>query len=371
MLHIGIDARPATTEARGLRTYSRNLLRELAAKDRGLQLTLYTHSPELRELITPAPHCRIKVIPHWTSWKTHLLLPLVARKDLLHAMAFLANSAWLLPACPTVVTIHDLTAERFPEIFYPTRLSRALRHLRRRLFRLTTLVITDSEASRKHILEHFAIHPEQVRVVPLAVNGSFDGSQPLPAAQPRPLQHRPYILYVGALDFRKNLSALLKAFAALKHHAALPHRLILVGHFDPSRPTLYPDLRSLARSLGVENQADFLGLVPDPELPAWYRNADLFVFPSLYEGFGLPPLEAMASGVPVVCSDAASLPEVVGDAALLVDARDEQALAAAMQRVLSDSALARDLRTRGLARAQQFTWEKTADQWVECIRSLF
>jgi len=370
MLQIGIDARPATTEARGLRTYSRSLLRELAAKDRGVKLTLYTHDAKLYELLSPSSFCSIHLIPEWTPIKTHTLLPRLVRRQGIQVMAFLANSAWMFPSCPTVVTIHDLTSELFPSIFYPTLGSRMLRLIRQRFFFRPKLVITISETSRKQILEHFKISPTRVQVVFNGVNGIFQPEQPLGPGRSRFQRLKPYLLYVGALDFRKNLETLLAAFAWLKGHTDLPHRLILAGNSDPTRPALYPDLRTLARKLGIEQQVDFLGYVADEELPSWYRHAALFVFPSLYEGFGLPPLEAMASGVPVVCSHAASLPEVVGDAGILVDARDAHALAGAIQRVLEDPVLAQELRARGLARAQHFTWEKTADQWVACIRSL-
>jgi len=164
------------------------------------------------------------------------------------------------------------------------------------------------------------------------------------------------ILFVGTLEPRKNAETLIRAYARLRRASAIPHRLVLAG----GRGWRYEGLFALVEELGLQDDVLFPGFVPYDELPLWYNAADLFVFPSLYEGFGLPPLEAMACGVPVVVSSVSSLPEVVGDAGLLVDPLDVEGLAEAMARVLNDGALRAEMRGRGLARAERFSWLETA-----------
>lgn len=373
MIKIGIDARAVTTESRGLLTYASNLIRELASKDRNAIITLYTHDPSLQDIVQESYYCSIKMIPNWIPLKTHLWLPIQVLKDKIQVMAFLANYTWLIRGCPTAATVHDMTSEFFPEIFYPGFTQKNFYQMRKKLLTKMDLLITVSEASRRDIIKYINIPEERAAVI---YNGVSDVYQADALENDRDtlkkyfLEDSPYILYTGALDFRKNLENLLKAFVLVKKSSGIAHNLVLAGGSDPSRPDLYPDLRSIAVQYGFENDVRFLGYVDDSDLPAIYRHADLFVFPSLYEGFGLPPLEAMASGVPVVCSDAASLPEVVGDAGILVNARQPECIAEAVIRVLSDKNLAADLRQRGLDRAKQFTWEAAADKWVNSLKSL-
>jgi glycosyltransferase involved in cell wall biosynthesis len=200
-----------------------------------------------------------------------------------------------------------------------------------------------------------------VVVVPLAAGRQF---RPVEAAEAGPVLEkygveRPYILYVGALESRKNLPRLLEAYARLRKWSAR-WKLVIVG----ARKWKFTPIFEAVQRLGLEPHVHFTDYVADEDLPALYRGAELFAFPSLYEGFGLPVLEAMACGTPVVTSNRSSLPEVAGDAALLVDPLDVEAIAGAMQRVLADEALAAGLREIGLARAAQFTWERTARETV-------
>jgi glycosyltransferase involved in cell wall biosynthesis len=373
MIRIGIDARAVTTESRGLRTYAYNLIRELASKDRNVMVTLYTHDPSLQDVVKQSYYCAIKMIPNWIPLKTHLWLPIQARGDNIQVMAFLANYTWLIQGCPTAATVHDMTTELFPEIFYPGFTQKIFYQMRKKLLARMDLLVTVSESSRRDIIKYIDIHEQKTAVIYNGVSDVYQ-SQALESDSDTLkkyfLEGRPYILYVGALDFRKNLENLLKAFALVKKSSGIVHNLVLAGGSDPSRPDLYPDLSSLAVQYGIENSIRFLGYVEDCDLPVIYRYAELFVFPSLYEGFGLPPLEAMASGVPVVCSDAASLPEVIGDAGVLVNARVPESIAEAILRILSDKNIASDLRQRGLERARQFTWEAAADKWVNSLKSL-
>lgn len=175
---------------------------------------------------------------------------------------------------------------------------------------------------------------------------------------------RPYVLAVGNLEPRKNLPGLLRAFARLAPE--VPHDLVLVG----AEGWLTGEIHATLDELRLGGRVRMTGFVEDADLPAWYGAADLFVYPSLYEGFGLPVLEAMACGAPVVTSNVSSLPEVAGDAALLVDPSDVDSIAEEMRRGLTDAALALDLRRRGQLRAADFTWDRTAEQTVAVYREV-
>jgi alpha-1,3-rhamnosyl/mannosyltransferase len=254
-----------------------------------------------------------------------------------------------------VITIHDLLFLEYP----PT--PRHASALYRLLFRVgatlmarrAAAVLTDSEWSRRDILRHFRLPPGRVVVAPLGVSPRF---RPIPPHLARPVALRhglecDYILYVGNFLPHKNVGGLLEAYAALP----APLRAGVVLALAGAPETGAASLRAAAAARGLAQAVRFLGPVPDADLPALYSGATLFCFPSLAEGFGLPPLEAMACGAPVLCSDAAALPEVVGEAASLVNARRPEALAAALEALLTDGSTRDRLRERGLARAANFT----------------
>jgi glycosyltransferase involved in cell wall biosynthesis len=262
----------------------------------------------------------------------------------------------LLTGARRVATVHDVIPYVFPET--STRLDWLIYHIWLPLaVRRVDVVITDSTVSKSGILRFLRVKPEKVSVIPLAANARYRPLDP-EAIRPALARYRvepPYILYVGSLESRKNLPRLLEAYARLRE--LLPAwTLVIVG----ARKWKFTPIFETVRRLALEPHVHFTGFVEEADLPALYNGADLFAFPSLYEGFGLPVLEAMACGTPVVTSNTSSLPEVAGDAALLVDPTDVEAIAAAMARVLTDPALAQEMRGKGLAQASQFTWERTA-----------
>lgn len=266
----------------------------------------------------------------------------------------------LLTRAARVVTIHDAipyvypqTSTRLDWLIYRFWLPLALRHV--------NAVITDSEQSRRDIMSHLSTPSNDTVVVSAAADRRFRPIEP--AATAAVLQEygidSPYILYVGALESRKNLPRLLEAFGQLREWST-NWKLVIVG----ARKWKFSPIFDTVQRLALASHVHFTGYVADEHLPALYSGADLFTFPSLYEGFGLPVLEAMACGTPVVTSNSSSLPEVAGDAALLVDPTDVAAIAQAMRRILEDEALAADLRQRGLARAAEFSWERTARETI-------
>ncbi len=288
----------------------------------------------------------------------------------------MASLLWLNPYLhPTVVTVHDIV----PHLVRHDREQSTFRHpidhyfdnLAMKGLLQADVIIAISQFTRNTIIEALSCPEEKIRVIfygldhkvfkPVEVTDTFRARYHLPA------ENR-YLVYVGAESPRKNLPTLLKVFSKLV--AKYPElRLIKVG--TPEYLQQYNELQILIQELDLENFVIFVDHPPEEDLVAFYNLADIFVFPSMYEGFGMPPLEAMACGTPVVCSNAASLPEVVGDAAVTLDPSDTQAWVAAIEQVLNDTALQSDLRERGLKRARQFTWERTAQKTLEVYQELF
>jgi glycosyltransferase involved in cell wall biosynthesis len=228
-------------------------------------------------------------------------------------------------------------------------------------------VVTDSQDACADLARFLGLPAEKLRVVPLGVSEAFRpiGPEQAAAVAARFGLNGPYVLAVGTRQARKNQAGLVAAFCALRDE--LPeHCLAIAG------PTIWREdrLREQVAALGMESRVRLLGYVPDEALPALYSAASLFVFPSLYEGFGLPVLEAMACGTPVVCSNRSSLPEVAGEAALLVDPTSRDELAGAIRRALLDVDLRDGLRERGLARAREYTWQRTASRMVDVYNEL-
>jgi glycosyltransferase involved in cell wall biosynthesis len=250
----------------------------------------------------------------------------------------------------TIVTVHDVIPWSYPGV--STALDTWIyRYWLPHVLPRVDAVITVSHFSKAEIVRHLHLPPEKVAVVHEGPSGHFRPVDPSAVEGARARYGLPeqYVLSVGAVAPRKNLGTLLRAFARLRQRG-LPHILLLVG---PRQPR-YSALDDTVRELGLEEAVVFTGYVDDADLPAVYCGASVFVFPSLFEGFGLPPIEAMACGVPVVASNNSSLPEVVGDAGLLVDPQDVDAIASAIRRVLADDGLSSLMASKGLARAERF-----------------
>jgi glycosyltransferase involved in cell wall biosynthesis len=256
--------------------------------------------------------------------------------------------------CPAVVTVYDMIHEIFPSALDPDgRLAR----VKADAVRAAAAVICISETTRRDLLERIPVPVDRVSVIHLA--GGLDPGLPAPGFHP---PQRPYLLHVGSrARAYKNFDRLLRAFARVAAREPDPVLAVVGKPLDGEEVRRVADLRLEGRVLSI-------GPVSDGELAALYRGCVAVVYPSLYEGFGIPLLEAMACGAPVVCSDGGSLPEVAGDAALLFEARSDEALAAALGRVLEEPILLRDLRERGFRRVTAFDWRRTIDATVEVYR---
>lgn len=274
----------------------------------------------------------------------------------------------LASPAPTLVTVHDLIPLLLPA-YSGGALGRLYTRLVARSARHATRVLTDSEASRRDIVRHLRIPAERVRAIHLAAETRFRPiADPAELARVRAKHLLPdrYLLYLGGFDVRKNVPRVVRAFAQLD----VPGYELVVAGKLPDRDTAFsPDPRRVARDAGVLDRTCFTGWVDEEDKPALYSGATAFVFPSHYEGFGLPPLEAMACGTPVVASDRGSLPEVVGDGGLCVDPCDTRAIAGAMDALVRDASLHECLGRAGLERARGFSWRHCAQETAAAYRT--
>jgi glycosyltransferase involved in cell wall biosynthesis len=285
--------------------------------------------------------------------------------DLIHDLTGIGLFQWTGGAVATVTTIHDVFPLSYPG--YSSQLDTLIyRHWLPRVAPSLSAVITCSEQSRRDIERHLYVSPDRLGVIPHGVRSTF-GIRPAPVVRAHLRQRfgieQPYVLYVGALTQRKNIVRALEAFARLREDLP-PLHFVLAG----PRTWRETPVEFTIQQLGLVDCVRLTGPVSDADLAILYNGARLFVFPSLYEGFGLPVLEAMACGAPVVTANVSSLPEVAGDAAELVDPHDVEQIAAAMRRVLMDATHAARLRNAGLRWARQFNWARTARETLSVYR---
>jgi glycosyltransferase involved in cell wall biosynthesis len=364
-LRIAIDARKLHDY--GIGTYVRNVIRQLACQDRTSEYVLLCHPDDCRAVNALGENFRAipdRARPY--SFREQISVPMDLRREgvqLFHAPHYVLPP--LVP-CRSVVTIHDCIHLMFPQ-YLPNRL--AWGYARAVMWAAThrsDRVLTVSESSKRDILRFFHIPPEKVDVIYNGIDERFWTAPPeelIVRVRERYQLTDPFLLYAGNIKPHKNVERLIEAFHRLRDGGFPDLKLLIIG----DQVSKYAALRRAVHRHHLHQHVRFLGFVPTEMLAVLYRLADVFVFPSLYEGFGLPPLEAMASGTPVVTSNVSSLPEVAGDAALLVDPRDPDAIAGAVRMVLTDRTLREDLRRRGLARARNFSWERS----VARIRQIY
>jgi len=354
-VRIAIDARKLHDF--GIGTYIRNLLKHLALIDRETEYVLLCRAQDVKVADQLGPNFRAVVEPSRPySLAEQVMLParLVAQNvSLLHEPHYVLPP--LVP-CRAVVTIHDCIHLMFPQ-YLPNRL--AYGYARTNLWaaaRRAERIFTVSESSKADILRYCDVPAERIIVVYNAIDERF-ATPPDPEAVERVREryrlNGPFALYAGNIKPHKNLERLIDAFDLVRRGGYERLELLIIG----DQISKFPRLRRAVDRHKLHKHVRFLGFVADDTLAALYRLATVFVFPSLYEGFGLPPLEAMASGTPVVTSNRSSLPEVVGDAAVLVDPYSASSIADGIQQVLSDASLRQTLSARGLARVRDFSWE--------------
>jgi glycosyltransferase involved in cell wall biosynthesis len=364
-VRIGIDARKLHDF--GIGTYIRNLVRQLARLDRQTEFVLLCRPEDVPALSSLGGNLRpVAETSNNYSIIEQIRIPLALKREgvtLFHAPHYVLPP--LVP-CRSVVTIHDCIHLMFPQ-YLPNRL--ALGYARASIVaaaRRATRVLTVSESSKRDILRFVDIKPEKIDVIYNAYDERFTvepREEDVDRVRERYQLHDQFVLYAGNVKPHKNLERLIEAFHLVRRRGLDHLKLVLIGD-EISR---YASLRRAVHRHQLHKYVRFLGYLPEETLAVMYRLAGVFVFPSLYEGFGLPPLEAMASVTPVVTSNVSSLPEVAGDAAVLVDPYDPRAIADGIYQVLTDDRFRRDLRARGAARARQFSWEQS----VQRVREIY
>ncbi|UCC62816.1 MAG: glycosyltransferase family 4 protein [Anaerolineae bacterium] len=364
-----LDARTATGHFPGIGRYVVSLARAMAALlegDERLVLLLDPGRPsfwDLRTLdgqrlrVVDVPLSPFSLLQQWA-------VPRLLRRcqaDLYHSPYYLMPYR---PGVPALLTVYDLIPLLFRE-HVSFRAGLLFRWATALALRVAGHVLTPSEATRRDLLSVYRLTPEKVTSIPLAADPAL---RPRPAAEVETMRRKQglpegYVLYLGSNKPHKNLVRLVEAWARLQPQ---PYPLVVAGAWNPR----YPEPRLRAEALGLRPSVLWLGPIPESDLPALYAGATAFVFPSLYEGFGLPTLEAMACGAPVVCARIPSLLEVGADAALYFDPTSVAAMADALKRALADPDLRADLRQRGLARAAQFSWERAAQETLCAYRQM-
>jgi glycosyltransferase involved in cell wall biosynthesis len=376
-MRIAFDYTAGIRQRAGIGNYVRRLVEALLQQDSHNQYTLLTSGRPTRERPFPqAPNVRGRsvYIPDrylnivWYRWR----LPLYAtyfsgQADIYHGPDFALPP--IGQKLRKVVTVHDLAFLDYPEYAVPS-LSAYLTKIVPQAVADADVVCTVSAEVSRTLMKHFQTPREKLTVIPNGVNPSLRRiTDPvlLEATRHKFGLKQPLVLAVGTQEPRKNHSGLIKAFYQAQKQKHGPAMLVLAG----GKGWLYEEAEQLVRDLHLENKVRFLGRVSDYDLVTLYSLANVFAFPSFAEGFGVPPLEAMACGVPVITSNTTSLPEVVGDAALLVDPHDTGALARAMMHILQDKTLQEDLRQKGYERVRHYTWEESARKMLSVYQRLY
>ncbi len=364
-MRIGIDARVTHYIRGGISTYTLRLLRALATLDANSDYVVL-HSRKDRH--PPLPGRNVRPAPCWTPphhrlerWTLGMEIARF-RIDLLHSPDFIPPAFGYRRS---VITVHDLNFLYYPQ-FLTAESRRYYNQQIHWAVRRADHILADSHATRADLVARLSVPPEKVTTVHLAADPAF---HPLPEEEVRRIVTRyglkpGYLFFVGTLEPRKNVPGLLQAYHLLLERKVTTAPLVLVG----GKGWLYDEIFERVTALGLTEQVRFIHDAPDGDLPGLYNGASVLAMPSFYEGFGLPALEAMACGTPVMASKVASLPEVVADAGLLVAPGDPKAWATAMEEVLDSPELRRELREKGLRRAQGFSVKRMAEETLAVYR---
>jgi glycosyltransferase involved in cell wall biosynthesis len=380
---IGIDITSALTQGGGIGRYTRELVRALVRKEANNKYTLFSArippDPEKNQAsviesltsLSPVTYRPAFLGERWLYriwYRLHLPLPIqlfTGGLDLFHSPDFVLPPT--SEGIPTLLTVHDLSFIHFPDTFPPTLVNYLNRVVPWSVSRATH-VLADSRSTKKDLVEQWAVPEDKITVLYSGVSEAYRPVEDPPylteVRKSYSLGEEPYLLSVGTIQPRKNYQRLIKAFAPIA--GKYPHNLYIAG----GKGWLEEEMMAEADRQGISGRVRFLGFVADRHLPALYSGASLFLFPSLYEGFGLPVLEAMACGVPAIISNTSSLPEVGGEAALQLDPLLAEAWSEGMDRVLSDQGLAEKMIGAGFIQARSFSWDKAAYQLLQIYAAL-
>ncbi len=366
---VGLDGDTLGRKRTGDESYLASLMRAIGRVDGENDYVVYVRDAEaVRPSFPDMPRFRFRPVTPSSIWlRFPFSFPIALRRDpvdLLHVQYFVPPAS----RSPVVLTVHDISFAVHPEFFI--RKDRLLLNaLVPWSLRRADRIITDAEFTKREMVRVHGLDPERIEVIPLAADPRY---RPLDKEHCRKViaeRHDTadgFMLYVGTLQPRKNVATLIHAYTMFRKRTGLPHKLVIVG-----KPKYkFKSVLDAIHESGFESDIVFTGFVDDDDLPVYYNAADVFVFPSLYEGFGLPPLEAMACGTPVIAANSSCIPEVVGDAAILADPGDPGDFCDAMTRVLGDPRKVTEMQTKGTARAKQFSWDRTARETIKVYRDV-
>ena len=379
MLRVTIDTSPVLPRLSGIGFYVVKLLEELTqiATESNIELkpirqlslkSAFRGDFSTPELLKPYTNLSVVLLPvratNLCLRYAKLFLPLLDQSfgssDIFHGTNY---TVYPLRKSRNVLTIYDLTFIKYPQ--FCNKIVRAYANRVRRCLDWTDLILTISESSKRDIVEYLGFDADRIVVTPLASRYGVGYQPNISTFRPYDLNH-PFILFVSTIEPRKNLIGLIEAFDTLKRTQKIKHDLVLIGQ----KGWLYePIFERIARS-PYRNAIHHLDYLPDDVVAEFYRRADVFVYPSHYEGFGLPVLEAMTLGAPVICSNNSSLPEVAGDAAVMIDAEDEMAIAYGIMKVIGDRTFQQKLIKEGYEQASKFSWGRTAQETIAGYRTL-
>lgn len=369
-MRIGIDLHAITDFMQGTRTYTINIVKHLLKIDKENKYYLYAteNSNHIQQLFSQENVCIKKVFPQQRIIRIPISFPVrlaIDSVDVFHCQYMGPPFGRI----PYVVILHDIIHEYMPE-FYPKLLCRLMRLFYPLSARKASRVLTISESSKRDIVNYYNIPEKKVIVTRIGVSEIFQ-----PVREKNKIKKvlkkygvsGPYILFVGRLEPRKNITGLIKAFHDVKRNNMIKHKLVIAG----MKYFKYEDFFNLVKDLGLQKDILFIGRVDDEDLPLIYNGASLFTYPAFAEGFGIPPLEAMACGTPVITSKTSSLPEVVGDAGILIDPYNTGDLAKAICEVLSSKNLREKMKLQGLERAKSFSWKDAAKKTLDVYHEVY
>jgi glycosyltransferase involved in cell wall biosynthesis len=371
MMEIGIDVRSMFGTPTGVGRYLSNLLNHISRLDKENSYCLYTDHPIDTPIIQQSNFCQkhltFPFVQNYFTWN-HFRLPLELLQHPVDLFHFPFYTIPVFRNYRTVVTIHDITYEIHPE-WYSWKGLLAMRFFSRYAAKHADRILTDSNNTKQDIINHYKVSENKIAVIYLGVEerfGKIDDYSVLEQIRAKyQIASQHVILYVGSIHTRRNIEQLIRAIHILCRKMS-DIQLLIVG----KREYPYFDVHTLVDELALNNQVILSGYIQDSDLPLLYNVADLFIYPSSYEGFGLPPLEAMACGTPVITSNNSSLPEVAGEAAMLIDPLNVEEMAEVMYQVLSDESLRRDLIVKGIAQASKFSWEQAAKETLSVYQEV-
>jgi glycosyltransferase involved in cell wall biosynthesis len=369
-MRIGVDAHAVERDGSGNCTYIRNLLKALCKIDNQNEYVLYVtdiRHPFYQDFL-PFEHVKIKPIPVKNPF---IRIPFCLAWETLKDSLDILHVQYIAPPLhrgKLVAIIHDLGFLYYPEFFSKFEVFRS-KILIRSTAKRSDKIITGSDFSKNDIVQSYGINPHKIEVVPLGVSPAFKPESDATKIQKISEKYRiqkPYILCVGRLNPRKNLTTLVEAFAILKREKSIPHKLIITGKEDFGTQKI---IRSIKKT-DYFRDVLFTGYVDDQDLNSLYNGADVFLYLSLFEGIGLPVLEAMSCGVPVIVSNSSSLIEIAGGAGVLVNPLDPREIGNAIFRIISNQDLRKEYAARGISRVKKYSWLSTAQQTLTVYKSI-